>query len=92
MAKSISERVEGREQRIMGHLGTRTHESTARHHRQRFQFSRERITRVELAGDTDRAFGASFDREARGTRRGWTRFRKPGAYNDTARHPMQCAE
>jgi len=28
-------------------------------------------------GDTDRGFGASFDREARATCGGWTRFSKP---------------
>jgi len=43
-------------------------------------------------GDTDRGFGASFDREARATCGGWTRFRKPGAYNHSARHAVECAE
>jgi hypothetical protein len=33
--------------------------------------------------DTDRGFGARFDREAGATCGGWTRFRKPGAYNHT---------
>ena len=42
--------------------------------------------------DTDRGFGASFDREAGATCGGWTRFRKPGAYNYTARHAVECAE
>jgi hypothetical protein len=36
--------------------------------------------------------GASFDREAGATCGGWTRFRKPGAYNHTTRHPVECAE
>ena len=42
--------------------------------------------------DTDRGFGASFDSEAGATCGGWTRFRKPGAYNHTARHAVECAE
>jgi RNA-directed DNA polymerase len=42
--------------------------------------------------DTDRGFGASFDREAGAACGGWTRFRKPGAYNHTARHAVDCAE
>ena len=35
-------------------------------------------------------FGAGFDREAGATCGGWTRFRKPGAYNHTARHAVEC--
>ena len=42
--------------------------------------------------DTDHGFGASFDSEAGATCGGWTRFRKPGAYNHTARHAVECAE
>jgi len=46
----------------------------------------------KLGYDTDRGFGANFEREAGATCGGWTRFRKPGAYNHTARHAVECAE
>src|SRR5204862_1701500 len=35
---------------------------------------------------TDRGFGAGFDREAGATSGGWTRFRKPGAFKRTSFH------
>ena len=41
---------------------------------------------------TDHEIRADFDREAGATRGGWARFRKPGAYNQTARHAGECAE
>ena len=51
---------------------------------------KQNVDEVDI--DTDRGFGASFDREAGATCGGWTRFRKPGAYNHPARHAVECAE
>src|SRR5205823_1001842 len=49
-----------------------------------------RENRVQLISIADSE--SVFDREAGATCGGWTRFRKPGAYNHTAQHAVECAE